>query len=311
MPSPAEGREIAAAGGVVWRAAGSGIEESGIEVAVVHRARYDDWSLPKGKLEPGEHALQAACREIVEETGLAVVPGRRSLTTRYDVEGVPKRVDYWLMRCAGGTFLPNDECDELRWLSPADAAALVTHEHDREVLADAARTDLPPEVRLLLVRHGKAGSSDRWTGPDGERPLTAAGEEQARRLADVLPLFGPGAVVSATPLRCRQTVAPLAGRLGGTVEEHPEWGEPEFGGDPQRALETALRLLDGPGVTVVCSQGGTIPTVLQALGVHGHGVPGLLPPAAKGSVWALGGRPGALVADYYRDVAPPDPSGGR
>jgi 8-oxo-dGTP diphosphatase len=99
-------------------------------------------------------------------------------------------------------------------------------------------------------------------------------------------------------------VAPLGERLGLPVTERREFGEPEFGGDPREALDAVLRSLDVPGVDVVCSQGGTIPAVLQALGVHGHGVTGLLPPAAKGSVWALGGRPGALVADYYRDVEP-------
>jgi 8-oxo-dGTP pyrophosphatase MutT (NUDIX family)/phosphohistidine phosphatase SixA len=298
MSSPSDPPEIAAAGGVVWRPA----DDGGIEVAVVHRPRYDDWSLPKGKLDAFEYPLQAAVREVYEETGLGVVVGRRGLTTRYAVDGVPKRVDYWLMRCVGSGVAPDDEADELRWLSPADAAALVTHQHDREVIADAARADIPREVRLLLVRHGKAGSSDRWEGPDGERPLTRAGEAQAAGLADVLPLFGPTGIATAAPLRCRQTVEPLAGRLGLPVTDLTEFGEPEFGGDPQRALESALRILDGPGVTVVCSQGGTIPAVLQALGVHGHGVPGLLPPAAKGSVWALGGRPGALVADYYRDL---------
>jgi len=301
MRSRTEGGVIAAAGGVVWRPSGQNGE---IEVAVVHRGRHDDWSLPKGHVDAGEHPLQTACREVVEETGLAVVAGRRGLTTSYEVEGDPKRVDYWVMRLAGGNFVANDEVDELRWLPPADAAALCSYEHDREVIADAARTDLPREVAVLLVRHGKAGSSDRWEGPDEERPLTPAGRAQARRLAEVLPLFDPASVGSATPLRCRQTVAPLAERLDLALDERREFGEPEFGGDPQEALDAVLLALDAPGVDVVCSQGGTIPAVLQALGVHGHGVTGLLPPAAKGSVWALGGRRGALVADYYRDFDP-------
>ncbi len=299
MSSPAENPVIAAAGGVVWRGAGEDVE-----IAVVHRPRHDDWSLPKGHVDAGEHSLQAACREVTEETGLSVVAGRRSLTGRYEVDGVPKRVDYWVVRCVGGKFLANDECDELRWLPPAAAAELCSYEHDRRVIADAARTDVPREVSVLLVRHGRAGSSDRWEGPDEERPLTSAGQEQARRLAAVLPLFGPTSVAAATPLRCRQTVAPLADRLGLAVDERPEFGEPEFGGDPQHALDAVLRSLGQPGVAVVCSQGGTIPAVLQALGVHGHGVPGLLPPVAKGSVWALGGRPGALAADYYRGLTP-------
>ena len=302
MRSRTEDRVIAAAGGVVWRP--SGDDGRSIEIAVVHRERHDDWSLPKGHVDAGEHPLQTACREVVEETGLAVVAGRRGLTTRYEVDGTPKRVDYWVMRLAGGGFVANDEVDELRWLPPDEAAALCSYEHDREVVADAARTDLPRDVAVLLVRHGKAGSSDRWEGPDEERPLTPAGRAQARRLAGVLPLFEPASVGSATPLRCRQTVAPLAERLGLALAERREFGEPEFGGDPQEALDAVLRALDEPGVDVVCSQGGTIPAVLQALGVHGHGVTGLLPPAAKGSVWALGGRRGALVADYYRDLDP-------
>ncbi|MGY2128952.1 NUDIX hydrolase [Blastococcus sp. SYSU DS0617] len=321
MSSRADGRVIAAAGGVVWRPAddggqggqggstggqggGRGGQGGSIEIAVVHRPRHDDWSLPKGHVDAGEHAVQAAAREVQEETGLEVVVGRRSLTTHYAVDGAPKRVDYWVVRCVGGSFVPNDEVDELRWLPPEDAAARCTYEHDRRVIADAARGDLPREVALLLVRHGKAGKSDQWEGPDEERPLSSAGEEQARRLAEVLPLFGPSSVAAATPLRCRQTVTPLAQRLGLPVLERREFGEPEFGGDPERALEIALQRLAEPGVAVVCSQGGTIPAVLQALGVHGHGVTGLLPPAAKGSVWALGGGPGALVADYYRDLDP-------
>ncbi|MGY1833582.1 NUDIX domain-containing protein [Blastococcus sp. SYSU DS0510] len=309
MSSPAEPRTVVAAGGVLWRPAADG----GIEVAVVHRPRYDDWSLPKGKLDAGEHPLQAACREVVEETGLAVVAGRRAPTTRYAVDGAPKRVDYWLMRCAGGEFTANDEVDELRWLSPDAAAAQVTHEHDRLVVADAARTDVPREVGVLLVRHGRAGSRQDFDGPDDLRPLDAKGERQARRLAEALPLFSPRAVAAAPPLRCRATVAPLAEQVGLRVHDRPEFGEECFAEDPQAALTALERLLaDAPeaGVTVLCSQGGAIPSLLQALGVHGHGVPGLAPPAAKGSVWALGGRPGALVADYYRDLEP-DPDAPR
>ncbi|MDT0277253.1 NUDIX hydrolase [Blastococcus goldschmidtiae] len=310
MSSRADGRVIAAAGGVVWRPAdggGHGGQGGAIEIAVVHRPRYDDWSLPKGKLDAGEHALQAAVREVCEETGLEVVAGRRAPTTGYAVDDVPKRVDYWLMRWIGGSFVANDECDELRWLPPDDAAALVTHDHDRLVIADAARPDLPREVTVLLVRHGRAGSKQEFDGPDDLRPLDGKGRRQAQRLAEVLPHFSPDAVASAPPLRCRQTVQPLAQLIGVGVHDLPELGEEGFSDDPQRGLTAIERLMvprADAGVTVVCSQGGAMPSVLQALGVHGHGVTGLLPPAAKGSVWALGGRPGALVADYYRDLDP-------
>jgi hypothetical protein len=107
-------------------------------------------------------------------------------------------------------------------------------------------------------------------------------------------------------------VEPLARALGLDVRERPEIGEAGFAEDPQTALALVEGLLAAhdAGPTVLCSQGGAIPSVLQALRVHGHGVPCLRPPAAKGSVWALGGRPGALVADYYRDFGPdPDAPG--
>lgn len=301
MSSPADGPVIAAAGGVVWRPADGG----GIEVAVVHRPQHDDWSLPKGHVDAGEHSLQTACREVVEETGLEVVAGRRGLTTRYEVAGLPKRVDYWVVRCVGGAFAANDEVDELRWLPPADAAALCSYPHDAEVVADAARDDLPRELSVLLVRHGRAGDKQEFDGPDELRPLDGKGRRQAQRLSEVLTWFGADEVWSAPPLRCRQTVEPLAGVLGLAVQPMPELGEEGFADDPEAGLAAVERLLarrDRTGVAVVCSQGGAIPAVLQALGVHGHGVTGLLPPAAKGSVWALGGRPGALAADYYRDL---------
>ena len=303
-------RVVQAAGGVVWRASG--------QILMVHRPRYDDWSLPKGKLDAGEHALVAAVREVTEETGETVVAGRRSVRSRYIAPLGPKQVDYWLMRALGGQFTPNDEIDDLRWVPVATAADLVTHDHDRAVLEDAARGDVPMAPTLLLVRHASAGSRSDWSGDDDLRPLDGKGVRQARTLAEVLPVFGPTAVLSATRTRCTQTVEPLAEKLGLAVEPLPELGEEEFADDPQAGLAIVERLLaarDEPGVTVVCSQGGAIPSVLMALGVRWEGLAGrLYPPCAKGSVWALGGRPGGMSADYYRSFdpdpdAPPSESG--
>ena len=112
-------------------AAGGLVERDGL-IAIVHRSRYDDWSLPKGKLDPGESFEQAALREIEEETGLRCTLGEELESSRYaDHRGRPKLVRYWRMTVDGGGFQPNDEVDELRWLSPGDAAALLSYEHDR------------------------------------------------------------------------------------------------------------------------------------------------------------------------------------
>ena len=296
--SDAGAQVIPAGGGVVWRTRDDGT----VETAVIHRPKYDDWSLPKGKLDAGEHVLQAAVREVAEETGLTAVVGRRSLTTRYPVPDGIKSVDYWLMRAVGGAFEPNHEVDELRWLPVAQACELLTHDHDRDVVVDLVRTDVPPEPTLLLVRHGRAGSRQDWDGPDDLRPLDDKGRRQAERLAEVLPLFAPTAVLSVPRVRCSQTVEPLAERLGLPVLPCPELGEEEFADDPDTGMAVVERLLQPrtmPGVTVVCSQGGAIPSVLLELGVRWEGRD--YPPSAKGSTWVLGGRPGAEAADYYRD----------
>ncbi|QXG76942.1 NUDIX hydrolase [Modestobacter sp. L9-4] len=302
-----EPRLTPAAGGALWRLDDDGV----LQTALVHRQKYDDWSLPKGKLDAGEHALAAAVREVVEETGLDVVVGRRSVQTRYVNRHGPKRVDYWVMQVVGGEFVPNDEVDELHWLTVPEAVAQVSHDHDRAVLTDLARTDVPRSPRVLLVRHASAGDRSDWAGPDAERPLDRRGRDQAARLAALLPVFGPARLLTAPPVRCQQTLAPLAAALGLDVGEAPELGEEHFATDPQAGLDLVERLLatdTGGGPTLVCSQGGAIPSVLLALGVRWHaGAAALHPPAAKGSVWALGGAPDAetdgLVADYYRDFS--------
>jgi 8-oxo-dGTP diphosphatase len=118
--------EVLAAGGVVLRDG---------EVAVVHRPKYDDWSLPKGKLDPGEGFEEAALREVEEETGLRCELGRELPSTEYrDAKGRPKLVRYWEMTPLAGEFTPSGEVDELRWLDPAHAEKLLSYDHDRELL---------------------------------------------------------------------------------------------------------------------------------------------------------------------------------
>jgi len=126
---------VRAAGGVVWRRASDG---SGIEVLLVHRPSYDDWSLPKGKLGPGEDDEAGALREVEEETGLRCVLGPELATSRYtDALGRPKVVRFWAMAPEGGEFRPNREVDRCRWLPLDDAPAALSYERDREILESA------------------------------------------------------------------------------------------------------------------------------------------------------------------------------
>ena len=122
---------VQAAGGVVIRQG-----EDGTELCVVHRPRYGDWTLPKGKLDPDETFEQAALREVREETGLRCSLVRELESTHYtDSRGRPKIVRYWLMEVDGGEFEPNDEVDELRWMSPREATAALTYDRDRDLIA--------------------------------------------------------------------------------------------------------------------------------------------------------------------------------
>lgn len=126
--------EIRAAGGVLWRPAADGR----VEIAVLHRPHHDDWSLPKGKLDPGETDLEAAVREVGEETGCEVEVGAPLGEVRYEVPAgdgrVPKVVTYWAMRAGDGAFEPNHEIDALRWLPPEEAVSLLSYGHDRALV---------------------------------------------------------------------------------------------------------------------------------------------------------------------------------
>lgn len=126
---------VEAAGGVVWRRTPAGE----VEVLLVHRPRYDDWSVPKGKLGAGEDHARAALREVEEETGLHCTLGEELPSTSYfDRKGRPKRVRYWAMTPAGGVFRPSDEVDQVRWLPVDAAASQLSYPRDRAVLAALA-----------------------------------------------------------------------------------------------------------------------------------------------------------------------------
>ncbi|UGT63767.1 NUDIX hydrolase [Nocardia asteroides] len=292
--------DIHAAGAVLWRPArASGAGE--IEIALVHRPKYRDWSLPKGKLEPGESPVLAAVREVTEETGVRCVLGRYLGHVTYPVPGHRrlKRVDYWAAEARDGEFGPNDEVDDLVWHSPDKVMRELSYPMDRQVLRTFGM--LPPRTStLLLVRHAKAGQRGKYAGPDRERPLEPAGAEQALTLVPNLLAFGARQVFSADPVRCVQTVAPLADSLGVDVGLEPALSEDAYAVDPAAALTRIRELVSDSTVRVVCSQGKVIPHLMREWAA----ADGLtLPPARnrKGSVWVLSFVDGRMVAADHLD----------
>lgn len=295
-------KEILAAGAVLWRAA-----TDGPEIAVEHRPRYDDWSLPKGKLDPGETLQAAAAREVLEETGFSAVLGAHLGTAHYKVPGGDKTVEYYSARSVGGEFVVNEEVDEVRWCTPQQARELFSYPHDAEIVD--AFTAMPVHTKtLLLVRHAKAGDRAEWTGHDDERPLSDAGWNQAKALRGWLPLFGPQRVHAAPRTRCVDTLSGLAADLGTDVGTEPLLSEEGYWADPAAGLARLLELVDADDDGVaVCSQGGVIPDVVTEL-VTRAGLPVGRIRSKKGSVWVLtfdAGESGRLVAaDYYPNALP-------
>ena len=273
---------------------------------MVHRPRYDDWSLPKGKRHDGEMMAAAAVREMAEETGQRVMLGPQLGRNDYQVADGPKTVWYWAARALGGEFAPGEEVDELRWVPPQEAARLLSYTHEQAVLERF--TALPPTRTLLLVRHAKAGKRSEWHSDDDLRPLTDAGWRQAAALRVLLALFGPDQVHSAPPSRCVQTVQALADDLGVPVQEEPLLSEKDYLSDPGAGLARLREIVEGTGTAaVVCTHGHVIPDIVKTL----TDASGLRPEklaSRKGSVWVLSFADGTgtrlVAADYH-----PDPFG--
>jgi 8-oxo-dGTP pyrophosphatase MutT (NUDIX family) len=281
---------IRAAGGVVWRPVDDGSGDSSVEVAVIHRPRYNDWTLPKGKLAPNESELEGAIREVFEETGFRVTVGRPLGDVRYLKSAGnsmrPKVVRYWSMRADGGSFSANREVDELKWVSLAQAHELLTHHHDRELLERFVRGPALTGC-VLLVRHASAGSRSDWSGDDRQRPLDELGWAQAEELVRLLARFEVGRIVSADYLRCTQTVQPLSEAIAVPIEEDPVFAEDGYPGNEDNALARVRDYARSLVTTVVCSQGDVIPDLLERLAAKDHIDLVGASTSKKGSVWAL------------------------
>jgi 8-oxo-dGTP diphosphatase len=285
---------VRAAGGLVLRRAGDGLE-----VLLVHRPAYDDWSLPKGKLDPGERESDCALREVEEETGVRCVLGREVGTTEYvDSRGRPKQVRYWTMVAAGAEPAPANEVDEVRWAPVSEAVALIDYAHDRELLGGLAQAAGRPREQVFLVRHAKAGSREKWDGPDELRPLTKPGWRQSVALATWFAAEQPAVLVSSPYVRCVQTLEPLGDLLGEPVQEHAALEE---GGPGEPALEL-VRGVASLGPAVLSTHGDIQEHSIHALAAGGVPLDGPLE-FEKGATWVLDIEQGEVVSGRY--VPPP------
>ncbi len=279
-----------AAGAVLWRACPNG----SVEAAVIHRPRYDDWSLPKGKVDPGETEPVAAVREIFEETGHRAQLGRRLHSVSYPIDQGVKRVRYWAARSLGGEFAPGREVDDLVWLPISDAIEKVSYDHDRKILRRFAK--LPADTQtVLVVRHGTAGSKSRFSGDDKMRPLDKRGRAQAEALVGQLSAFDPTDVYAADRLRCHQTVEPLAEEMGVVICNEPTLTEEAYADNAKRGRRRVLQIAEENRTPVICTQGKVIPDLI-AWWCERDGISPDKSRNSKGSTWVLSLANGRLVA---------------
>jgi 8-oxo-dGTP diphosphatase len=263
MSNPAT---VIAAGGVVWR------ERHGTrQVLLVHRPRYDDWSLPKGKLTQHEHVLLAARREIEEETGVQVVLGAPLGVQRYPIRKngstAEKLVHYWSAVATGGTdFEPNDEVDKIDWLSVDKARSRLSYPRDVDIL-DALDRVATVEATLVLVRHAEAVKRKDWDGKDTLRPLNSTGTAVAGRLSDVLAALGADRLISSDAERCTATLTPYAEAIDRKLHLWPEISERGYDADPHGLRGLRERAWRPGRVTVVCSHRPVLPALQRELGL--------------------------------------------
>jgi 8-oxo-(d)GTP phosphatase len=281
---PERTKPVLAAGAVLWRPGATGVE-----VAVIHRPRYDDWSLPKGKMDRGEIEPVTAVREIHEETGLRSVLGRRLMSVSYPIEQGTKKVWYWAARAESAAepfeFTPNDEVDKLVWLPVSEAMTQLRYPYDRKVLRRFTKQPADTST-LLIVRHGTAGRKSRYKGDDRKRPLDKHGRAQAESLVSLLLAFGATDLHAADRVRCQQTIEPLAQELGVSIRDEPLLTEEAYTSNHKRTRQRVLDIAAKSGTRVICSQGKVIPDLIEWW-CERDGVRPDKSRNRKGSVWVL------------------------
>ncbi len=260
---------VNAAGAIIWR-----WHHDQVQVLIIHRPRYDDWSWPKGKQDPGETLPETAIREIREEVGLNVTLGAPLAVTAYEVKGKPKEVYYWAAEAPAGQKAVADEgeVDELRWVTPKQARTMLTNTTDKEpldALMALARAQNLRTRPVIIVRHAKAKPRASWAGAEGERSLAATGKRQALAVGRLLEAWQPERIISSPWVRCMQTVYPYSKASGISIKEKRALTEAHHARAPKQARKVVESLFEKRDKSVMlCTHRPVLPTVLEVLGEH-------------------------------------------
>lgn len=283
--------EIHAGGGVIWRPN----DTDSVDVLLVHRPGYDDWTFPKGKQDDGEAIRMTARREVAEETNLHCRLGKLLGTIEYETgSGFHKTVHLWEMAYSHGSFKPNSEVDKVQWFPAGKVAKKLTYDRDREFYESLKETWWMGKPWVQLIRHAEAGNRRTWTGDDHTRPLSPTGRLQAIAIRERYADRGLDRIVSSPYVRCVQTVEPLSAATGIEIEKHPALAE---GADPRDTAALLQELAEGR--SAVSSHGDVITDVMNHLVRRGMQLSEPFD-TKKASSWKLSAVDGNLMRAKYQ-----------
>jgi len=261
------GVSVYAAGALCWR-----VKKKKLELLLIHRQRYDDWSWPKGKLDAGETLAECAVREVYEEVGLPITLGIPLPAIRYAVKPGLKEVHYWAAAVDDLPPMPDGkEVDTAVWCSPNKARGLLSNPSDvqpLDALLAAFEAGTLATWPLLVVRHAKAKPRSAWTRAEGDRPLAATGKRQALYLQRLLMAWHPGKILTSGWMRCIATISPYAQATKAKVKVIPALTEADHKRNPAKSAAVVERLLAKSSPVAVCTHRPVLPSVLRTLAGH-------------------------------------------
>ncbi|WP_336646470.1 NUDIX hydrolase [Microbacterium sp. USHLN186] len=260
---------VYAAGAVVWR-----LVDDKLRVLLIHRTKYRDVTLPKGKVDPGEMLAETAVREVHEETGIRVALGVPVGVSKYWMR--PKRqkvVHYWAAHASddairASSFVPNGEISGVEWVSPKKARKHLSYPVDVEILDNFIRLvddGVLHTFPVIALRHAKTVARSDWAEADAARPLTDRGLRQAKAIVGPLRAFGVRRIVSSDAVRCLQTVAPLERKLGRTARVTPKLSQDAWEAGAADVRAVVGRRVRARKPAVLCSHGPVLPEILAEL----------------------------------------------
>lgn len=266
-----------------------------VEVALVHRPKYDDWTFPKGKVNDGESAIEAAYREVQEETGITPIFGPYLGSVQYEIDEI-KKVHYWMAKAPSvlKDFSPNDEIDRIEWVNLRQARHFLTHDIDREVLGFFRGSERHGKV-LILLRHAKALKRVDWLGDDSDRPLENTGTLTANKLPKHLGMFAIDEVHSSDAIRCISTIEPIHQKWNVSRIITDQLSEYQFEKDDLLAARYVKQLIKFGGNYLICSHNPLLPIILDYLVKHPEDFD-LLQDLSPGDAWVVHHRGGRVFA---------------